>query len=60
LEYSWNDCSEITEDYIKVFIGVNAQNHVWPYGRELISSITTRMGYAALIIEPYVRKKNEN
>lgn len=42
------------DDEIKeVFLKNNPPLNVWPYAREVISSMTTRMGLPPLIIEPY-------
>lgn len=47
------DGTEVSEEVIERFIDVNVPVNVWPYGRELISSLTTRMGFPALIIGTY-------
>jgi len=38
----------------KFFVTRNVPLNVWPFARELISSMTTRLGYPALLISPYV------
>lgn len=46
----------ITSDYeseIERFINKNALINAWPYARELTSTLTTKMGYPALIIPLY-------
>ena len=45
--------SDVGEENIENFININVPINIWPYAREIISSITTRMGYSPLIIEPY-------
>lgn len=56
LEYSLKeiDLLSIDDNIISKFIEKNIPVNVWPYAREIISSITTRMGYPAFIIRPYV------
>lgn len=41
------------EEEIKVFVDNNVPVNAWPYARETISSITTRMGLPSLVIPPY-------
>lgn len=50
LEYSKSSNVEESDDIIQRFLNTNVPLNCWPYGREIISSITTRMGYPALII----------
>lgn len=45
------------EEFVNMFIERNVPVNVWPYFRELVSSITTRLGYSALLIPPYVVKR---
>lgn len=52
LEYRVADCGKTPESYLELFVKRNVPINIWPYARELISSMTTRMGYPALIIEP--------
>lgn len=41
------------EKEINLFIEKNVPINAWPYARETISSITTRMGFPALVIPPF-------
>lgn len=41
---------EEDQEVIDLFIRRNVPVNIWPYGREIISSLTTRMGFPALII----------
>lgn len=50
LSYSYDDEITLTEEMIERFIKVNVPLNAWPYGRELISSTTSRMGYPSLFI----------
>lgn len=43
----------IDDEIIKTFVNVNVPINIWPYARELVSSITTRMGYSPLILGAY-------
>lgn len=52
LKYRVENCEEISESYVQLFVKRNIPINIWPYARELISSMTTKMGYSALIIEP--------
>lgn len=52
IEYEKSDLAQFDEEYIKFFTQRNVPVNIWPYARELISSLTTRMGYPTLIIEP--------
>lgn len=51
----YHSASEINfDDEIKeIFLKSNPPLNIWPYAREIISSMTTRMGLPPLIIEPY-------
>ncbi|NLJ80285.1 MAG: protein-export chaperone SecB [Firmicutes bacterium] len=37
----------------KIFLQNNPPLNSWPYAGEIISSLTTRMGFPPLVIEPY-------
>jgi preprotein translocase subunit SecB len=50
LTYTYSGEISITDDIQEKFLETNVPLNSWPYGRELISSITTRMGYPALVI----------
>lgn len=52
IEYTKTELDKFDEAYIKFFVQRNVPVNIWPYARELISSLTTRMGYPTLIIEP--------
>lgn len=52
IEYTKTELDKFDEAYIKLFTERNVPVNIWPYARELISSLTTRMGYPTLIIEP--------
>lgn len=45
--------SNFTEDLFSQFAHRNAVLNIWPYAREMISNITTRMGYPPLFIPHY-------
>ncbi|WP_034763710.1 hypothetical protein [Rossellomorea vietnamensis] len=45
--------SEELEKALNIFINRNVPVNAWPYGREFISQMTTRMGLPALIIGTY-------
>lgn len=53
IKYRIKDLELFSEEYIQNFINKNVPINIWPYAREIISSITSRMGYPALIISPY-------
>ena len=53
VSYSVLNLSEYENQYIEKFQEKNLPVNVWPYARELVSSLTTRIGYPALIIEPF-------
>lgn len=41
------------DEEIEIFVKKNVPMNAWPYVRETISSMTTRMGYPALVIPTY-------
>ena len=51
--YKIDNIEEYEDEYILKFIDINIPINVWPYAREIISSITTRIGYPTLVISPY-------
>lgn len=51
--YKLKDISKYNNNYIDLFMSRNVPINVWPYAREIISSITTRMGYPPLIINAF-------
>ncbi|WP_339171844.1 protein-export chaperone SecB [Anoxybacillus sp. FSL W8-1294] len=44
---------ENLEEAIKLFVQRNVPINIWPYARELISQLTTRMGFPQLLIGTY-------
>jgi len=50
LYYTFSPEIELTEPMEERFLKTSVPVNSWPYGRELISSTTTRMGYPALVI----------
>lgn len=44
------DFEKANDEIFEVFINKNVPINIWPYARELISSLTSRMGYAPLIL----------
>ena len=54
VKYMLENANKYGDSYIEQFINRNLPINVWLYARETISSITTRIGYPALVIEPYV------
>ncbi|PIH05229.1 protein-export chaperone SecB [Clostridium combesii] len=53
--YEIEDLKSYDQVYIAEFIDRNIPVNVWPYAREIISSLTTRIGYPALVIDPFKR-----
>jgi preprotein translocase subunit SecB len=53
IKYSIDALETFSEEYIEFFIKNNVPINIWPYARELVSSITTRMGFPVLVIAPY-------
>lgn len=53
VEYEKENLNKFEDIYIKFFTRRNVPVNIWPYARELISSLTNRIGYQTLIIEPY-------
>lgn len=45
-----SDKDLMKEEFIRKYVNVNLPIIVWPYGREMINSITTRMGFPPLIL----------
>ncbi|GBF34626.1 phage protein [Desulfocucumis palustris] len=50
LNYNVANMVEISDEVIDRFIKTNVPINSWPYARELISSVSIRLGYPALII----------
>jgi len=50
LKYTFSKDVEINKEVEERFLKSNVPLNSWPYGRELISSLTTRMGYPSLVI----------
>ena len=53
ITYDVKELSTFSKEYIDFFVLKNVPINIWPYARELVSSLTTRMGYPPLILEPY-------
>lgn len=51
LQYSFEEVSDITDEYYKLFIDRTIKNVVWPYFRENISTLTSKMGYPAFLLD---------
>lgn len=45
--------SEDIDSVIEIFVERNVKINAWPYVREIVSNMTTRMGFPQLIIPPY-------
>lgn len=54
ISYLIKDLKLFDEQYIDMYKKINVPLHVWPYARELVSSLTTRMGFSPLVVEPIV------
>lgn len=52
--YALAEEDKYEDEYIQEFINRNVPINVWAYAREIISSMTTRIGYPAIFIEPYI------
>jgi len=52
LIYTIENLEDYGQEYFKMFLDRNVPFNVWPYGRELISSLTTKLGLPALFIDP--------
>lgn len=55
LIYTIEELDKFDDDCVNLFVNMNIPINVWPYAREMISSLTTKMGFPALIIEPFKR-----
>lgn len=53
IQYRIKNIANYEKEYLDEFRQRNIPVNVWPYAREFISSSTTRLGYPALIIDPY-------
>lgn len=51
--YQIDNINDYEDEYIIKFMENNLPVNIWPYAREIISSMTTRIGYPSLMIEPY-------
>lgn len=59
LEYSLSsedNLNDIEDEYIETFLKHNLPINIWPYAREFVSSMTTRMGYPPLFIPMHKNK----
>lgn len=52
--YHIENLMQFGEEYIDIFLNTNVPVNIWPYGREFISSLTTKMGFQPLLIKPMV------
>lgn len=50
LTYNILEAIIITDEIIERFINTNVPLNGWPYGREIISSMSTKMGFPPLLI----------
>ncbi|WP_373844434.1 protein-export chaperone SecB [Clostridium sp.] len=57
IKYEIKNLANFEEMYIDTFINQNIPLNIWPYIRELISSLSTRIGFPALVIEPFTIKR---
>lgn len=53
IEYSIEGLDKFDNGYVEMFVLRNVPINIWPYAREFISSLTTRIGYPALVIGAY-------
>ena len=44
----------LKEEYVKLFGETDSRLHLWPYQREIVQSITTKMGLPPFILPPMV------
>lgn len=54
--YTSDKLGSVEEVYLEMFIGKTIQHAVWPYLRELVASLTSRMGYSAFVMPVFVRE----
>ena len=52
VKYRITALESFPEDVLAVFLSTNVMINLWPYVRELVSSISVRMGYPPLLLEP--------
>lgn len=52
-EENYKSLDKFTEEIFTEFANRNVIINAWPYARELVSNLTTRMGFAPLLIPPY-------
>jgi len=48
--YSFNQKADFKKDDLDMFANVNGVFNCWPYWREFVQNITTRMGLPSLIV----------
>ncbi len=53
LAYVVRDLDDLTDAHCEAFADLNALFNVWPYWREYVQSITTRMGLPGLVLPVY-------
>jgi len=44
----------LKNDYLEIFASTNPRLHIWPYQRELLQSLTTRMGLPPFVLPPMI------
>jgi len=62
IEYQLIKPSEFSEDAMSHFLNLNVPHHVWPYWREFIQSMSSRIGIPEIIIPfmiPNLPKENK-
>ncbi len=53
LEYGCEGLEDFTEEQLSAFARLNGVFNAWPYWREFVQSMTTRMGLPALVLPVY-------
>lgn len=59
IEYNVNLKKDFEEEYYEKFIQNNVPINIWPYAREIVSSLTNKMGYPPLYLPLYKHKVSE-
>ncbi|MBV4439314.1 protein-export chaperone SecB [Clostridium tyrobutyricum] len=57
IRYNIKNLADFEKIYIDTFINQNIPLNIWPYLREIISSLSTRIGFPALVIDPFTIKR---
>lgn len=50
--YTIDHLATFPDNALEMFANTNVVLNLWPYLRELVASLTVRMGYPALLLEP--------